>query len=406
MSDQQTWVEALNISSEMLEKWGQEVPSGTPLLVWCLQEGLVSVAEYLEWAREHYALPVLSSAFFESQGFDPSYLRSPDALSTWQPWCFPVSRWENVTYIACVEPPREETAPHTCYILADPRVLREAWETETSEPSLDEMPLTPVVHKLEDDGPIGINMSPSKSTFKLNLGDDGDVLSGDVFSSEVAGAAEQEESVKTSTFVMDDEIVSELRIVRSEPAVSESDLMPNSAATSAPPTVAPAKVAQMTPIEAKSEFTNVGTITTSEQDLVAKSIGFLTQFYTSVAIFKVVEGVAVFQYADKDFKLPKGKKPKLDLSYPSFLRVVHKTEHPYHGYLVDTPTHHEFFEDMGLSFLPTCVTAVPVKLNGQTWGMMVAIGDDKNRPNEHIAQVEKAVSQLVQNMGPIWSNAA
>src|ERR1700730_12075108 len=105
MDSQETWVEALNISSESLSEWGAQAPATVPLLVWCLEMGLVPCEDYLACASERFELPVLINAFFHS--FDHHQFEAERQNGIWNPWLFPVGKWDDVTLIACVEPPAE-----------------------------------------------------------------------------------------------------------------------------------------------------------------------------------------------------------------------------------------------------------------------------------------------------------
>src|ERR1035437_1305752 len=101
MTSHQTWAEALKISPEKLSEWSALAPADVPLLVWCLMAGHISTEEYLEWACESFALPILNSAFFH-QSFDRATLTPEVRQGPWTAWCFPVGQWEDVAIIACI----------------------------------------------------------------------------------------------------------------------------------------------------------------------------------------------------------------------------------------------------------------------------------------------------------------
>lgn len=142
----QSWVEALNINPEMLNAWSSQAPAGKPLLVWCLEEGHVSVSEYMLWATEHFGLAVLASAFFESGELSLDTLARERASGLWQPWCYPVNTWDGHMIVACVEPPEERDA-HLVFVLADPRAMNDAWQAAEAAAA----PAAPVVMAPEFD---------------------------------------------------------------------------------------------------------------------------------------------------------------------------------------------------------------------------------------------------------------
>ncbi len=131
MSVAENWVEALQIDPEKLNEWSSLAPEGVPMLVWCLQEGHISADQYLAWATRRYELPVVRAEYF-SGAFDSAIaLQLHKDVSAggreWSPWFFPVEKWENITLVACVEPPPDfEESGFRC-VLADARALKEAW---------------------------------------------------------------------------------------------------------------------------------------------------------------------------------------------------------------------------------------------------------------------------------------
>ncbi|NJM10339.1 MAG: hypothetical protein HC883_05655 [Bdellovibrionaceae bacterium] len=150
MSDQQSWAEALNIKPESLAQWSSQAPAGTPLLVYCLEHGHVPLAEYWAWAQDHFGLAVLQSHYFQ-QAFDPSFLEQARLSGNWHPWCFPIEQWDDVTFVACVEPQDRsqdksqynDENSRVRYVLADPRLMREAWgatSTNIKTPSIGSSP--------------------------------------------------------------------------------------------------------------------------------------------------------------------------------------------------------------------------------------------------------------------------
>jgi hypothetical protein len=94
------------------------------------------------------------------------------------------------------------------------------------------------------------------------------------------------------------------------------------------------------------------------------------------------------------------------LQNPTFLRIVAKTAMPYHGYLMDSEAHRSFFQALGYQDLPACVTAIPIKSDGNLWGMMVAIGTEANQKMDSLAFAQEATDGLVSKLGNEWLKAA
>lgn len=336
MGNQQAWVEALNIRAENVNEWSASAPEGTPLLVWCLVEGHIQAHEYLMWASEHYGLPVLSSAFFESEPFLPQQFLNMTAQTEWQPWCFPVYQWENVTFVACTEPPANQD-PQLRYVLADPRVLKEIWETHLGE--------QPSPSSLSE-GPMGISLD-SPPPFKLNLDENMEIA------------------------------------IPPVPEAKEE----------------PTQIIQPSPVAIKRRQNQ-------DEQSVEKVFSEIKNTYSHACILKC-DGNVAHLYKWDDSLTPKAPdQVQLNQGFPSFIRIVSQTLLPYHGFLVDTPTHRDFFHSLGLEGLPGCITAVPLKHGDVLLGVLLAIGDENLQAIENMRVVEDAAENLMTAIGTSWLKAS
>jgi hypothetical protein len=362
MDTSQTWVEALKISPEKLSEWSEQAPAETPLLVWCLQEGHISPEDYFEWACEHFGLPILNSAFF-TQSFDRTSLEPHRSNSLWSPWYFPVGQWDDVTLIACAEPPAERPEGACAFVLADPAAMREVWGLGEAKKDA------------ELEAPMGINPNATK-TFILNL---------------------------DSTMLMQDH-VEPVKPTAKEPKPNHVD-PPNLAAptpikaktASAPPPTPPAKksplavaaaVAQATPAQnpepAAAKVKPIkGAPNPNEDSEIAAAFEHLRKDYQSSLIMRVSENAVKPYKWDPKLPVVAGQdKWNVNLSYPSFFRIVSKTMQPYHGYVIDSPAHQQFFASLNFPKAPACVTAIPLKHNGNLWGVLVAFGSETSQTGD------------------------
>ncbi|MBX3021313.1 MAG: GAF domain-containing protein [Bdellovibrionales bacterium] len=387
MNNSQTWVEALNINPEKLNEWSSQAPSGKPLLVWCLEEGHVDLQEYLLWASERFGLPVLSSAFFESGGMDPQFMISQRHTGNWSPWCFPIDRWDGITYVACVEPPEERHAD-VRYVLADPRVMLDAWEmTGTGVPVGEEAPMR------ELDAPIGMNLETK--AFTLNF-DDSIMQPSTVAAPkkpEVAKPTPQAPPPPTPATPVKTAPVEEKTTVAQMPIVANDDLD----ATQIDMSGKTMLVRPTAPVEKLN-------LPSNEAQALQKAFDYLNKIYKHSCVLRVNGNDASFYKADAALKADPSA--HMDLEQPSCLRIVIKTGLPYHGYLVDSPTHREFFRALAGNEMPDCVTAVPLKVNGQIWGLLMALGTEELQNLETLGMVEGTAVQLMTALGPTWSRAS
>lgn len=367
MSDQQTWVEALNINPELLVEWSAQAPARKPILVHCIEQGLVDYGEYMRWAQERYGLPILQANYFQAT-FDSSLLDHEKLSGAWHPWIYPVDRWENITYIACVEPPQEPESPDVRYVLADPRAMRDAWGgTATTIRPLNKVdsfspppvPSTPVA---EAEMPNGLTTSPKPFVLDLdhatfNIGPVNTVAAPPAKLTVVPSATEIKPEIK--------------------------------------PTPKPA---------AKTEITAAGA--TDEEGALDILFARLRERYTASLVMKCRDQNAKLYKWDPSLTPSDQSKTTVNLSYPTFMRILAKTNLPYHGYLVDSPAHHEFFAALGIEKLPVCVTAIPVRFENFLWGMIVAFGNEQNQKMDSLNFAQEATEKLVSAVGIKWSKAS
>jgi hypothetical protein len=397
MDQASNWVEALNISSENLKDWSAQAPAGVPLLVWCLEQGFVSTQDYLAWASAHYNLPILDSAFFE-QAMDRSLVGVARAEGTWSAWLYPVSKWEDVTLVACVEPPHEEISPLVRYVLADPQAMREVWGATSSSI---EIPSKPGDAPLEPwDQPQGLSDEPIP--FKLSI-DEATVI----FKTDNAPAP-----APTPTLDAVPENTSEvaplttLSLPEDAPPGMDEDLAPPPP-QKAPPPPAPLKQKEAVPLF-KPKAVGKPKRPAQDLDTVLNGIFEKTLSKYKCALVMKIEGdtAKLFRWSAGLTVSKDGEKSDVNLNFPTFLRIVTKTALPYHGYLIESPAHQEYFESLGFEKLPGCVTALPIRHNDKVWGILVGIGEEETQKIESLTFMQDQVDYLSESVGDGFSTAS
>jgi hypothetical protein len=413
MDQPQTWAEALNISSDQLSDWSAQVPEGIPLLVWCLEQRHVSVAAYLEWACDHFGLPVLSPEFL-TRGFDRQVLQAQASHGHWTPWCFPVGQWEEVTYIACVEPPHEMPEGVFALLLTDPKPLLKIWESEHPSTAIlkEEKAPTPTPARsttptrmaaapsptpeepstaapIEFDAPVGIKINPTK-TFVLNL-DDMNLGETSTHAAEPPPKSPPEFTEKTSlTFT---------KTIQS-PVLETSDF--SSVGLTSPSAPPPLNVAKS---DKKTFVLPQVQPSADEEGEIHAAFENLKSDYQSALIMKCSDTTAKPYKWDSAISLEINQSA-VNLSHPSFFRIVSKTLQPYHGYVIDSPIHREFFSSLKISEPPACVTAIPLKVDNRLWGILVAFGDENSQGSGPLDRAIKICDKLVGALNPTWTKAA
>ena len=133
----------------------------------------------------------------------------------------------------------------------------------------------------------------------------------------------------------------------------------------------------------------------------------LGQRYHGSLILKCSATNAQLKHWDHRLKAsPSHPSMNMNLSYPTFLRIVAKTMMPYHGYLMESSAHRDFFQALGFEGLPSCVTAIPIKNDGNLWGVVVAIGNEENQKMDSLSFVQEHTDKLIAVAGDEWFKAA
>jgi hypothetical protein len=350
MADQQTWVEALNINPEKLTEWMNLVPEGTPLLAWCLENDHVSTADYLEWARENYGLPVLDNGYF-AEIFDRQEFTTLRKEGPWSRTIFPIGTWEGTTFLACIEPPEELPEGTYALVLADAHELRRIWDKDNH------------ASRTENEGGLAIHPVGS---FVLNLDN--------VSLNETEGA--------TLVAVMPTAAPVPQPAVAA-PAATEVQ--------AAPPTPPPTKIKVRAP-----EKSEVGPAQAPQWDQEFESASASLQPEYSGLLLMKVESNALHPHQWSQKLQAKEQSPIVPLDKPSFFRIVTKTQQPYHGYVVESPIHREFFNQLGLSDFPPSITVTPIMVAGSMWGVAVALGTMATPSAQNLQKCQAACERLAQ----------
>lgn len=353
METSHAWIEYLNISTSDLEAWKNEAPADVPLLVWCLKEKKIPFDDYATWAKNHYSLPVIRHEFFSNQpsleDFEPA---------DWSPWMVPLGTWEGLTYIGCVMPP-PDPVEGCIYLLADPADLYEVYST-LKESTVSKFIPTPASQENEGEG-----VDTDESThYEMPDGLILDLKS--PMSSPVSSPEEPEES-------------RELEPEAPEGLTLNFDLppsLPDAPAESAPAEEEPElTVSRVYEEESPSseELTAQAETEPPPAAAVAKETS-VAMALPEAPLKKWWEEVqkhfahAVLLKAEQDqfhalWKDGESREQVISLSSssPSLFRIALRTKKPYHGFVIENEVHSQFFNGIGVSGYPSCVTALLVK---------------------------------------------
>jgi hypothetical protein len=348
-----------------------------PLVFWCLEQGFIPADAYLAWARETYQLPVLDNAFFLS-GMDRADMPADRNAGPWTVACFPVGHWDGLTYLACVEPPREVPTGQYVFVLADPRAMSAAWNDLPSSVS--------AVASLSFDMPEGL-ASKAVKPFQLNFDE-----------ASLMGNADPNAKPKPAPAPSQPRVIAtnEVKVPSSTKTAAPAkldmgDLAEPEAMPPPPPPVKAPLSAGMDP----------------EQQEIDLAFRTLKEHFTSSMLMKIDGNYASLYRWSSEFDLAAvANQCKVDLSGPSLFRIVAKTKLPYHGFVVDSPAHRDFFKQIGYDDLPASVTAVPIKIEDELWGLLLSLGTQAASRAKPLQAAETAVEKLKEALAGVWKPAA
>ena len=143
----------------------------------------------------------------------------------------------------------------------------------------------------------------------------------------------------------------------------------------------------------------------TEAGALTRVFDYLNENYANACVLRCTDSM-IRLYKFSLGMTPSAQGVAIDLSYPSFLRIVSRTTQSYHGYVVDSPIHREFFRGLGINDLPASVTAAPLMIDGQLWGVLMATGRGDQQSAAALKPIENIAQQLGETLGPAWRKAA
>lgn len=91
----------------------------------------------------------------------------------------------------------------------------------------------------------------------------------------------------------------------------------------------------------------------------------------------------------------KGENPDaIQLEDPSVFRIVYRTALPYHGYVVTNPINQKFFNEFTRGMLPKHMTVMPVMIEKQMCGMVLAISNQDVQLRQSLRTMERLAFEL------------
>ena len=115
MSPMTAWKEKFQVS-----------PSCT--LAKALKNQLINEIEYQEWASRYYGLPIMQDEFFKQHPSDIKFLDKIKKQNIANPSAIPCFEWNNILYVACLEPQKINTDQTTVLFITSLQTMESLWK--------------------------------------------------------------------------------------------------------------------------------------------------------------------------------------------------------------------------------------------------------------------------------------
>ncbi len=103
---------------------------------------MVRSADYLQWAKEFYGLPLVTEDYFRQNANRQLWTRIK-SVANWTPSMLPLEEWDGVVFVGCVEPPEDiQWSFPVQYVLASARDLKLHWQRCNGDQTKVSTPLT------------------------------------------------------------------------------------------------------------------------------------------------------------------------------------------------------------------------------------------------------------------------
>lgn len=356
MSQYPKWAQALNIPEEKWNEWCQASPDTESILFWGLTHEQISWCDYSKWAKDSYEICLLEDTYFQLEDTIGAELKSYMDSTLWKPWIQPLYCWDNVVYVACLEPTEITSTTKTMI-----PVICSPWQLETRWEKLKVLIETPEASSDLPDLPDGMIMTP-------DLGVKAKIKS------------PEEPAPQTQLSITKDAASIHLTKFNYEP----------------PPAQASTETHDFGPISLSEAPPDINP-TLKEREIVSWLFNQIQPFFEMIWWVTLQEDRAVVKwwYPAKKFD---PNQLKVDTHTPSFFRIVKKTKLPYHGHIVDSVSHQTFFAAFGDGNLPAHVTALPIILQSEFKEILIGSSNQKQQDPQMLVKVEKILEKALQTL--------
>lgn len=430
---QATWQDHFKSYIKSAEGLYSKDTTDVSFLMFCLRSKTLPTPLYLDWAKEHFQLPVISEKFFQIHKPQPELYKKWQKVHKWSAECLPLAEWDGTLIIACLEKPLDykHTNP-TVFVLTPPQFLDQTWalyNKKQHSPDMDLADMTafaatvvaPTSGKndfFDENGSLVLKDNVEDATAESEILEGPEEASSE---EEIDRTLIAEEASGSPEGLFGDNPAPSISFAKITPTTDELPPVPEAALKKGPRTVEPL-LSEV--LEASEENTNItedppampapapprmnlnssGAVYVLEKlrkqnpeefdkELVA-SFAQLKTFFKKSMLFAVGDKDRLLKPIlwDSGFDVQSPQNPEINLKTPSIFRIVNGTQKPYHGYVVVNDLNESFFEAWNHGQVPDHVTLVPVMDKDQLVGMLMGLGE-KACYNKSVLQFTEDVAK-------------
>ena len=411
------WLEEFHISLEQARSWFDGLPKGKSLTRWCLENGKIPPSDFLNWAKKHYHLGVLTDRFDD---FKKSNEIRKRYGNIWPDHVAPVFEWDGVLFLACLEPVDEFRPPQKSqWILAPLSMIAKLREEEMSAVDSSQFieSVPQGLNLFENlEVPAGLSLSSPASPPRSMPTNAPEGLSGSDLSfgsltlessdGPPAGMAHASAPPPTNFPLQPPPLPTAppLGISMSAPINAEAPRAAGMTPPPAPPmNIAPPAPPVTTPAMA---FQTASPSATPEAALDNAAVAILDElgkyFEKSMVLLFRSERLEPWKWSH-NWRLDQGRSKTVDLSSPSVFRIVAETQHAYHGHIVSNPINEAFFQTWNSGLAPEFLTIVPIPVGKSLSGMLLGTTTKSKGPSLSLKIIEEIgvrAAELLLKAGP------
>lgn len=393
------WLSELGLNEESLKG----LPPGENPILWAIKNHHIESEAYVNWAHEHFQVPKIDDSFFNFS-MDSTLVEKHQSIHPWNSNCYPIYEWENLIYVACLEPLNLENSTNICFVIASPEAMERAWDKNHKEPNKPVEDVAPPVQKIPpppvpdldfsnlgfgstDDNntsqeePQPIKKAPKKEAPQT---EPSEALAGLSFSELNLSSPQSEQEINEE---FDDDLTPPpvTKVVTPEPQKMASQQEVTDVDFQSPVYIPKEKRITNEDLKKHNNLNNChGT-----KEILSHIFSHLTKDFQKLMWVELSESGQFFpRFVFGPWQIDSSAWTKaIDVSKPNIFKIAFKSSLPFHGEVRANNTNNSYFEAWNSGQAPNHTTIYPLIFEDACYGFIV--GFDKEENFDEVGSLKK-----------------